>query len=107
MVEDKKKKVIHRKPGYLVGVIATENTVSKLTRKINSAEDHRERKESEVPQSCLTFATPWTAAHQAPLSMGFSRQEYRSGWPLPSPGILPDPGIEPRSHALQAHAFTI
>ena len=50
------------------------------------------------------FTTPWTAAHQAPLSMGFSRQEYWSGLPFPSPGDLPDPGIEPRSLALQADA---
>ena len=42
-------------------------------------------------------ATPWTVAHQAPQSMGFSRQEYWSGLPFPSPGDLPDPGIEPRS----------
>ena len=40
------------------------------------------------------FATPWTVARQAPLSMGFSRQEYQSGLPCPSPGDLPDPGIE-------------
>ena len=43
------------------------------------------------------FVTPWTIAHQAPLSMGFSRQEYWSGLPGPSPGDLPDPGIEPTS----------
>ena len=43
------------------------------------------------------FATPWTVAHQAPLSMGFSRQEYWSGLPLPSPGALPNPGVEPVS----------
>ena len=48
------------------------------------------------------FATPWTVAHQAPLSMGFSRQEYWSGLPFPSPGDIPDPGIEPRSPLLQA-----
>ena len=41
------------------------------------------------------FATPWTAAHQAPPSMGFSKQEYWSGLPFPSPGDLSDPGIEP------------
>ena len=41
--------------------------------------------------------TPWTVAHQAPLSMGFSRQEYWSGLSFPSPGDLPDPGIKPRS----------
>ena len=52
------------------------------------------------------FATPWTVAHQAPPSMGFSRPEYWSGLPFPSPGDLPDPGIEPRSPALQADALT-
>ena len=46
------------------------------------------------------FATPWTVAYQAPLSMGFSRQEYWGGLPFPSPGDLPNPGIEPRSPAL-------
>ena len=51
--------------------------------------------------SCVRlFATPWTVAYHAPLSVGFSRQEYRSGLPLPSPGDLPDPGIEPGSPAL-------
>ena len=48
------------------------------------------------------FAIPWTVVYQASLSMGFSRQEYWSGLPFPSPGDLPDPGIEPRSPALQA-----
>ena len=43
------------------------------------------------------FATPWTVAQQAPLSMGFSRQEYCSGLPCPPPGDLPDPGIKPTS----------
>ena len=52
------------------------------------------------------FATPWTVAHRAPPSMGFSRQEYWSGLPFPSPGDLPDPGMEPRSPALQAEALT-
>ena len=52
------------------------------------------------------FATLWTVAPQAPLSMGFSRQEYWSGLPFPSPGDLPDPGIEPGSPALQADALT-
>ena len=47
------------------------------------------------------FATPWAVAYQAPLSMGFSRQEYWSGLPFPSPGDLPNPGIEPGSPALQ------
>ena len=48
------------------------------------------------------FATPWTVACQAPLSMAFSRQEYWSGLPFPSPGDLPDPGIEPWSPTLRA-----
>ena len=48
------------------------------------------------------FATQWTLADQASLSMGFSRQEYRSGLPFPFPGDLPNPGIEPGSPALQA-----
>ena len=51
------------------------------------------------------FVTPWTIAYQAPPSMGFSRQEYWSGLPFPSPGNLPDPGIEPGSPALQADAL--
>ena len=49
--------------------------------------------------------TPWTVAHEAPLSMGFSRQEYWSGLPFPSPGDLPNPGIEPGSSALQADSL--
>ena len=52
------------------------------------------------------FATLWTVAHQAPLSMGFTRQEYWSGLPFPSPGDFPNPGIEPRSPTLQADALT-
>ena len=55
--------------------------------------------------SVRLFVTPWTVAHQAPLSMGFSRQEYWSGLPFPSPGCLPNPGIEPRSPTLQAGAL--
>ena len=54
-----------------------------------------------VAMSCLTLATPWTKAPQAPLSVGFSRQEYWSVLPLPSPGDLLDPGIKPGSPALQ------
>ena len=52
------------------------------------------------------FATPWTVAYRAPPSMEFSRQEYCSGLPFPSPGDLPDSGIEPRSPAFQADALT-
>ena len=52
------------------------------------------------------FETPWTVAYQTPPSMGFSRQEYWSGLPFPSPGDLPDPGIEPGSPAFQADTLT-
>ena len=51
------------------------------------------------------FVTPWTVAYQAPLSVGFSRQEYWSELPFPSPGDLPNPGIEPGSPTLQADAL--
>ena len=51
------------------------------------------------------FVTPWTVAHQAPLSMGFSRQTYQSGLPFPSPGHLPDPGIKTASPALAGGLF--
>ena len=59
-----------------------------------------------VAKLCPTLVTPQTAAHQAPLSMGFPRQEYWSGLPFPSLGDLPDPGIEPRSPELQTDLFT-
>ena len=52
-------------------------------------------------------ATPWTVALQAPLSMGFSRQEYWSGLPFPSPGDLPNPGIEAESPALQTGSLPL
>ena len=48
------------------------------------------------------FATPWSVAHPAPLSIGFSRKEYWSGLPFPTPGDLPNPGMEPRSPTLRA-----
>ena len=66
---------------------------------------------SEVKVKSLSrvrlFATPWTVTYQAPPSMGFSRQEYWSGLPFPSPGDLPNPGIEPGSPTLQADAFNL
>ena len=55
-------------------------------------------------QLCVTL---WTAACQAPLSMGFSRQEHWSGLPCPPPGDLPDPGIKPRSSTLQADSLLL
>ena len=53
-----------------------------------------------------SLVTPWTVAHQAPLSMGFSRQEHWSGLPCPPPGCLPDPGIEHTSSVLAGEFFT-
>ena len=58
-----------------------------------------------VAKSCLTLVTSWTVARQAPLSIGFSRQEYWSGLPFPSPGDLSDPGIKPGSPELQADSL--
>ena len=56
--------------------------------------------------SCVRlFVTPWTVAHQAPLSMGFPRQEYWSGLSFPSPGDLPDSGIKPCCPAFQADSL--
>ena len=54
---------------------------------------------SQLPSRVRLFVPLWTAAPQAPLCMGFSRQEYWSGWPFPSPGDPPDPGIEPEVRA--------
>ena len=59
-----------------------------------------------VPDHVQLFATPWTVAHQAPLYMGFSRQDYWRGLPCPSPGDLSDPGIETLSPALVDGFFT-
>ena len=68
---------------------------------------------TELPHTCTQllshvqlFATPWTVAHQAPLSLGFPRQEYWSGLPFPSPGDLPKPGIVPMSAELASGFFT-
>ena len=65
-----------------------------------------EREEEKSLSRVRLFATPWTIAHQALLSMGFSSQEYWSGLPFPSPGDLLNPGIEPASSAFQAEFFT-
>ena len=66
-------------------------------------------KEKKVKSlSCVRlFATPWTVAHQAPPSMEFARQEDWSGLTFPSPGDLPDPGIEAGSPAFQADALRL
>ena len=62
--------------------------------------------ESEVAQFVQLLATPWTVAHQAPLSVRFPKQEYWCGLPFPSPGDFPNPGIEPTSPALTSGFFT-
>ena len=60
-----------------------------------------------VTKSCLTlFETPWTVAHQAPLSTQFFRQEFWRGLPFPSPGDLPNPGVKSRSPATAGRFFT-
>ena len=59
-----------------------------------------------VTKSCLILCDLWTIACQAPLSLGFPRQDYWSGLPFPSPGHLPDPGIIPASPALAGGLFT-
>ena len=64
------------------------------------------RRRRHVLSRLRLFLTLWTIALQVPLSMGFSRQEDWSGLPFPSPGNLPDPGIEPGYPALQADPFT-
>ena len=70
--------------------------------KVETMEIHEGRRKKMRSLSCVwLFETPWTVAHQAPPSMEFSRPEYWNGLPFPSPGDLPDPGIEPRSPALQ------
>ena len=66
----------------------------------------KERKKVKSLSHVRLLVTLWTVAYQASLSVGFSRQEYWSGLPFPSPGDLPDPGIEPGSPTLQADALT-
>ena len=81
-----------------------------MTRYITN-EDQKEMVPEEVCVKCVShchvrvFATPWTVARQVPLSMEFPRQQYWSGLPFPSPGDLPNPGIEPESPALQADSL--
>ena len=59
-----------------------------------------------VPKSRPTLVTPWTVAHQAPLSIGFPKLQYQSVLPFPPPGDLPNPGNEPTSPALAGRSFT-
>ena len=64
-------------------------------------------KMKEVAQLCPALYAPMDCGYQAPLSMGFSRQEYQSGLPFPSPGDLPEPELKPVSSALQAGSFLL
>ena len=84
-----------------LGVIITNHTYLDL----NWHSSYYEQVNVIVAQSLSNSATSWTIASQAPLSMEFSRQEYWSGLPHPSPGDLPDPGIKPGSPALHAVFF--
>ena len=83
----------------------------------SSSTNHNERRTHDNRNACVCVcvcvshsvmsdsATPWTKAHQAPLAMEFSGQEYWSSLPFPSPGDLPNPGIKPGSPALQADSL--
>ena len=74
----------------------------KASRTIKESEKMKVKTLSRV----WVFVTPWIIAHQAPPSMGFSRQGYQSGLPFPSLGDVPEPGFKPRTPALQADALT-
>ena len=76
------------------------------TRVLSLGQENLLEKEMATHSSILAWEIPWTVACQAPLSVGFSRQEYWSGLPFLSLEDLPDPGIEPRSPALQADALS-
>ena len=78
--------------------------ISSLQPQPNTQTQHLQSEGTSLSRIRL-FAIPWTVVYQASLSIGFSRQEYWSGLPFPSPGDPPDPGIEPRSPALQADAL--
>ena len=96
------KRFRHWDPGHILQLLFA-NLYEKQT-EVNTDCQQRELCAESLSRVQL-FATPWTVAHQAPPSMEFSRQEYWSGFPFPSPGDLPDPGIKPRSPALQADAL--
>ena len=101
---------------YLIKIVSKPRELqSKWSRKTQNAQNKQKKlfwKKSLsvslvvlIAQSCPTLRPPWTVARQAPLSLGFSRPECWSGLPFPSPGNLPDPGIEPRSPALLADSL--
>ena len=101
--------VLHQLPYFLVlGAVSITHLHFWKLYPSGSGTNSSHRLWSLVPVKLLShvrlFATPWTAAYQAPPSMAFSRQEYWSGLPFSSPGDLPDPGLTPRSPTLQAGA---
>ena len=79
--------------------------IKETNQNYNEISPHTSQNKVESLSPVGLFAAPWTVTYQAPLSMGFSRQEYWSGLPFPSPGNLPNPGIKPASPALQADAL--
>ena len=86
------------------------NVVAIMLNEINQTEENKYymilgKVKALVTSHVWLFAAPWTVAHKAPLSIEFSRQEYWSGLPFPSPGCLPNPGIKPGSPALQANSL--
>ena len=102
---DKKKKKRPCLPGASVSVLQdTKNKKGKCVELfiLRKAFLHTFHQKVKSLSSVRLFVTPWTVAHQAPPSMEFSRKEYWSGLPFPSPGDVPNPGIEPRSPTLQA-----
>ena len=84
----------------IYGVTQSQTRLKRLSSSSSSNMLSLKESESEFAQSCPTLVTPWIVAYPAPPSMGFSRQEYCSGVPFPSPGDLPNPGIEPGSPSL-------
>ena len=81
--------------------LACTRDLGKCVAKKGNSQYFKSANSSEVAQLCPILCDPMESSlHQAPLSIGFSRQEYWSGLPFPSPGNLPDPGIKPRSSAL-------
>ena len=118
MVDQKKKKRIRASVEGSPEPAALVQTQGGRFKILSSQNPIQSTKNGEKPSVCVLshfsrirlFGTPWTVAHQAPLSMGFSRPEYWSGLPCPSPGDLPDPGIEPVSPvapALQADSLPL
>ena len=98
-------------PGSLIGREYYEKRITVLSKPELSLIDQGDsqllyfEKKVKLFNHVRLFVTPWTTAYQAPQSMEFSRQEYWSGLPFPSPGDLPDPRIEPGSPAMQVDAL--